>query len=155
MTRKLTDDEVIVRTASRFLYGPTRRPGSGSAYQKLRARETALKHKLWQFGRIGSTELAVCRELIAHGDMTTGDLARAIYLDKYRRRDEPAPVFRPWMRDVVKKACRHFADPVARSLGVGRPWVWRIRDQYHGEVRARRTARNRSRELVPTNRDKP
>lgn len=140
------DDEMIVRTALRFLYGPAPRVGGRTPYRSRRARETALKFKPWTFGRVGSTEQAVLRELVLHGDMTTGDLARAVYLGRYRPPGEPAPAFKPWMRDTVKRAATLFADPVARSLGPGRPWLWRLRpNQYHGEIRARRTAQIRSR----------
>lgn len=138
------ENAVIIRSALRFLYGPARRSGGRTPYRSHRARETALKHRPWERGRIGAIEQAVHRELVLHGDMLTGALARAVYIERWRAPGEPAPTLKPWMRDRIKIAARTFADPVARSRGPGRPWLWRLRsDQnYFHEVRKRKGERD-------------
>jgi hypothetical protein len=64
----------------------------------------------------------VFRALVALGrDLSTGDLAALTW----PRRQRP---FRPVHYERIRSAAAEIADPIGRSTGQGRPWLWRLRE---------------------------
>ena len=132
-----------------------RRNFRDSEARSARGRATALKHRLWEHGRIGSIERHVSRIMTSGPlgkDYTTGELARAIYANPawdqncWPREDgEPVPPIKSWMLSRVRKAAAAFADPVGR-VGHGHAILWRARpDQYWWNVRRAKTERDKGR----------
>ena len=99
----------------RLLYGLQRQFQDGPA-RSARARETALRHRPWERGRIGNIEKRISRAgAFADRDrlFTTGELVRRIYADpdydqNFRPRKEP-PKLKSWMYDRVRRAAPTFA----------------------------------------------
>jgi hypothetical protein len=125
--------------------------------RSARARATALKHRPWESGRIGSIESQVSRILTGGPvgkDYTTGELARAIYADplwdqdfRLRKEGEPVPPIKSWMLARIRKAAAAFADPVGR-VGRGHAILWRARlNQYWWDVRRAKTERDKARRI--------
>jgi hypothetical protein len=125
--------------------------------RSARARATALKHRPWESGRIGSIESQVSRILTGDSvgkDYTTGELARAIYANptwdqncRPRQDGEPVPTIKSWMLARIRKAAAAFADPVGR-VGRGHAILWRARpSQYWWDVRSAKTERDKARRI--------
>ena len=89
--------------------------------RSARARETALRHRPWERGRIGNIEKRISRTgAFADRDrlFTTGELVRRIYADpdydqNFQPRKEP-PKLKSWMYDRVRRAAPTFLLPIAR-----------------------------------------
>jgi hypothetical protein len=141
----------VLSAMRRILYGD-RREGGRTTYRAERARETALRYRPWERGKIGNVEKRISR---AFDDprklLTTGELVRLIYANvAYDQNFHPRPVGAPlpelksWMFSRVRRAAPTFCDRGGRSRGRGRPWLWRIRsDQYSWEVRRAKEAAQR------------
>jgi hypothetical protein len=125
--------------------------------RSAQARATALKHRPWESGRIGSIESQVGRILTGGPvgkEYTTGELARAIYANplwdqqfQLRREGEPVPPIKSWMLAQIRKAAATFADPVGR-VGRGHAILWRARpNQYWWDVRRAKTERDKARRI--------
>ena len=117
----------VPKRLQRLAFG-IRRNFRDSEARSARGRATALKHRPWEHGRIGSIERHVSRIMTGWPvgkDYTTGELARAIYANptwdqncRPREDGEPVPPIKSWMLSRVRKAAAAFADP----CGQGWPW---------------------------------
>lgn len=58
-----SEDRRVLSAMRQLLYGG-RREGGRTQYRSEKARETALRHKPWTRGRIGTIETAIARETI-------------------------------------------------------------------------------------------
>ena len=133
----------------RFLYG-IRRQFQAIPARSARARETALRHRPWERGRIGKIEERIRRETMFAGklEFTTGELARLVYCNaafdvdfNLRKKGDPPPKLKSWQYDRIRRAAWAFADRVGRSNTRGNPYLWRVRDEFWDDVRRRKRAR--------------
>jgi hypothetical protein len=133
----------------RFLYG-IRRQFQDIPARSARARETALRHRPWERGRIGKIEERIRRETMFAGklEFTTGELARLVYCNpafdvdfNLRKKGDPPPKLKSWQYDRIRRAAWAFADRVGRSNTRGNPYLWRVRDEFWDDVRRRKSAR--------------
>jgi hypothetical protein len=76
--------------------------------------------------------------VFSRGDLTSGELWRAIYGGptwdqdfRFRDNGAPPPKIRSWQLARIRKAAATFADRVGRSTGRGRAWLWRIRQNQY------------------------
>ena len=131
----------------RFLYD-IRRQFQDIPARSARARETALRHRPWERGRIGKIEERIHRETMFPGklEFTTGELARLVYCNpafdvdfNLRKKGGPPPKLKSWQYDRIRRAARAFADRVGRSNTRGSPYLWRVRDEFWDQVRDRKT----------------
>jgi hypothetical protein len=137
----------------RMLFGDRRQYRDLPA-RSARAKATIERTRPWESGRIGKIEKAISWKMLvgrfpAWGDkveFTTGELARLIYADpllhKLFGKGDAPPKLKSWQYDRIRRAAPTFADRVGRSTSKGRPWLWRLRDEYFLEVRRKKTARD-------------
>jgi hypothetical protein len=137
----------------RILFGDRRQYHDLPA-RSARAKITIERTRPWESGRIGAIEKQIWLKMTvgrspAWGrkvEFTTAELARLIYADpllhKLVGKGEAPPKLKSWQYERIRRAAPTFADRVGRSTSKGRPWLWRLRDQYFHEVRKKKTARD-------------
>ncbi len=137
----------------RILFGDRRQYRDLPA-RSARARRTIERTRPWESGRIGAIEKQILLKMTvgrfpAWGDkveFTTGELARLIYADpllpKLFGKGDAPPKLKSWQYDRIRRAAPTFADRIGRSTSKGRPWLWRLREEYFWDVRRKKTARD-------------
>jgi hypothetical protein len=139
----------------RILFGDRRQYHDLPA-RSARARRTIEHTRPWESGRIGAIEKQIFLKMTvgrfrAWGgklEFTTGELAQLIYADpllhKLFGKGDAPPKLKSWQYDRIRRAAPTFADRVGRSTSKGRPWLWRLREEYFWDVRQKKTARDAS-----------
>jgi hypothetical protein len=140
------EERLTIRLMQQMLFGKS--TGSPRPSQAPHSREVALKHRIWESGRIGKVERAISRKTEAGKVYTTGELVRAVYRDRFYNDDLNAPPIeiKSYHYQRIRKSAPTFMDCVGRDEHKpGRPWLWMARDEYFPAVRARKTQRDKIR----------
>ncbi len=140
------EERLIIRLMQEVLFGKT--PRSPRPEQIPRARAHALKHRIWEHGRIGRIETAISRETISGQVFTTGQLVRAIYHNRFYNDDLNAPPvkLKAFHYQRIRLSAPTFCDLIGRdNHRPGRPYLWKARGEDFYTVRNRKTKRDRIR----------
>jgi hypothetical protein len=140
------EERLIIRAMQQILFGKSTRSPRPS--QAPHSREVALKHRIWESGRIGKIERAISRETEAGRVYTTGQLTRAVYHDRFYGGDLNAPPIelKSYHYLQIRNSAPTFLDCIGRdNHAPGKPYLWMARNEDFPSVRARKTQRDKIR----------
>ena len=141
------EERLIIRTMQQMLFGKS--TGTPRPEQAPYAREHAKRYRIWDNGRIGRIERSISRAVEPGRVYTTGELARAVYHDRFYARDLNAPPIELksyHYLQIRKRSALAFLECIGRDEHApGRPYLFMARNEYFHSVRARKILRDRIR----------